>query len=367
MKGRLAACVACLMLLTVGWSRTARAQQPIEWREEWRPIEAIDLSLIVAGGVGSAFSVFVIKQPDPPRWRGGILFDEAVGDLLFAETKVGRERGQLISDIGYFTLLFAVPLVDSSVAWLYHTQPDVAAPMLGIYAESIAITGFFANLLPRIIGRERPLIGEECYRNPELSGCRGRAAVSFPSGHTAMVLAGASTMFVQHAFLPVYGDGAGEVVDGRRGHDRRPYHLPKTPRHRRRRRGPAGSQHRHRRPVSHALSAPESPRGADRRVDRQPLRRCPVGRLEDLVPVVRRYDIGLRLTCLFLLGVSLLCPSLTSASPDAGTAPPPPALTRPHEPEGPPRPDRLAGSGNRGNGSRDGVRGAAGGSLARSR
>lgn len=175
-------------------------------------METIDLSLIVAGGVGSAFSVFVINQPDPPRWRGGILFDEAVGDLLFAETDLGRERGQLISDIGYFTILFAVPLVDSSVAWLYHDQPDVAVQMLGIYAESIAITGLFANLLPRIIGRERPLIGEECYRNPELEGCPGRAAVSFPSGHTAMVIAGASTMFVQHAFLPVYGEGAGEVI-----------------------------------------------------------------------------------------------------------------------------------------------------------
>ena len=194
-------------------AQQAPAEKPsIEWKSEWRPFEASDLAVTLVGGAGTAVSNFALKQADEPRWERPILFDRAVGAALFSERQAGRSRGQTISDVGYFSLMIALPLVDASVSWLAHDDPYVAGQVFGTYAETFAITGLLASVIPLATARERPVYGDGCYSQPSRAGCRDRATISFPSGHTAMTFAGATAMIVQHSFLPLYGGRAGDAV-----------------------------------------------------------------------------------------------------------------------------------------------------------
>ena len=155
----------------------------------------------------------VIEGPREARWEGGILFDDAVRDVLTLKTRSAREEADTLSDYGwYFSEAF--PVFDSLIAaGIGHGDWDTAWQLTMINTQSLLLTGLVARLLHAFVGRDRPS-APDCRRDPEYGDiCTSRAATSgFYSGHTALAFTGAGLTCAHHKNLPLWGGGAPDVV-----------------------------------------------------------------------------------------------------------------------------------------------------------
>jgi membrane-associated phospholipid phosphatase len=84
-----------------------------------------------------------------------------------------------------------------------------------ITAEVLAVTAGMQSLAALLVARERPY-GRRCGSEglPEDSrDCDGRDRYfSFYSGHTSQAFAGAAVNCMHHAYVPLYGGGAGDTL-----------------------------------------------------------------------------------------------------------------------------------------------------------
>lgn len=211
--------VAALSIAIVLVPRCANAAEPAAPRDhhrlKWRWHRFTAAEYVLTGVLAATYLTieFGVKPPSEANWRGGILFDDDVRDAMVANSRAGRDRAAIASDI--FTvapqLIAAFDTVVVPLAfddWNF----DVAAQMGIIDIQTVAIIGLFSRIGHRFIARERPDV-EPCRSDREYNGlCLRGALASFPSGHTASAFGGAGLVCAHHAHLPLYGGGIQDVL-----------------------------------------------------------------------------------------------------------------------------------------------------------
>lgn len=194
---------------------SAHAADPerVEWSPDWPRFRALE---IVATGVfvGQALTAALLYPTPPIRWRGGILFDDAVRDAIRPDTRDSRESLRPYSDNLYYGAVAFPLIVDTLlVAGVVHGSGDVALQMFAINVQSFALSGAL-TLTAQKLGRQRPA-GRDCAEDPQSSPkCRSPEGLtqSFFSGHTASVATSAGLTCVHHQHLPLYGGGAADTI-----------------------------------------------------------------------------------------------------------------------------------------------------------
>ncbi len=195
----------------------ARAQdlEPLQWSPHWARVHPASYA-VTGAAIGSAlFMEYLWRSGPEARVRGFVLFDEPVHDALMAGDREGRERAATVSDVLLGAML-AWPIVDSlAVAGLVYQSSDVAWQLTMITAESYAANFLIGTLVKHLVGRERPhgmrCTLEDRLEDPARCGPEGRLR-SFLSGHSSSAFDAAGLVCVNHAYLPLYGGGAGDYV-----------------------------------------------------------------------------------------------------------------------------------------------------------
>jgi membrane-associated phospholipid phosphatase len=178
------------------------------WNEAWprfRPIGYV----VTSASVLSAVAVTLFLHPTKPHWTGGVLFDDAARDTLRARDPGVRDAIRLASDITLITTVAQDLLIDGALIPLADGSPDVAAQLSLMNTTALSLNILVTTVL-KAVGRERPLIAD-CRKNPNFDPlCNSQAYESFPSAHSGTAFTAAGLTCVHHAYLPIYGSGAGD-------------------------------------------------------------------------------------------------------------------------------------------------------------
>ncbi len=211
------ACAAVFALLSLratcaeAQTKTGQTGHRLDW--QWHRFGVVDYALTAVLTASYLTVEFAVPPPTEPNWRGGILFDESVREGMVAESRSGRDRAAILSDILTLAPQF-IAAVDTVVVPLVFDSGnfDVAVQMALIDIQAIASIGLLSRSGHRFIARERPDVSP-CTTDREYHGlCLGGRYASFPSGHTASAFGGAGLVCAHHAHLPLYGGGAPDAV-----------------------------------------------------------------------------------------------------------------------------------------------------------
>lgn len=172
----------------------------------------------VAVGVG-VYLRFWGPQADV-NWRGGLAFDDAIGEPL-AVTDVRARKRVSVAGNAIFYGAMAYRVIDSLIVPLaVHDDPDLALQLSITDLEAFGTVAVVLWGAQTVVVRERPLVTRRC-DDPEFregvglcdpdSRDRNR---SFIAGHPATVLAAAGVTCLHHAKLRLYGGAADGVACG---------------------------------------------------------------------------------------------------------------------------------------------------------
>ncbi len=202
--------VSPIALVVVLWGASAipvSAQAHLRWDDArlgtFGTSEIAALAFLSAGAAG--FTLFADEQP--PRWRGGILFDDDARDALRLTDHVDRRVADSVSD-GLLLLLVGWPWADTLGSWAATGDRHLASQLGGVTALSFASVLFLNRLVKRAASRERPYAaGCDGGEPPEVDeGCESPSrSESFYSGHSSVAFTGASLVCAHHTNLPIYG------------------------------------------------------------------------------------------------------------------------------------------------------------------
>lgn len=178
---------------------------PLRWHDNWPRFRPIGYALTSVSVLSAVAVTLFIDYPDDPRWRGGILFDDAVRSGLRARTPWLRDSVRLASDITMISNIVQVGLVDGFILPLARGSPRVAAQLSLINAQAFALNVLISTLWFKLVARERPL-WQDCQKDPSFDPlCKVGTYASFPSSHTSTAFTAAGLTCVHHAYLPLYG------------------------------------------------------------------------------------------------------------------------------------------------------------------
>jgi len=189
--------LGCTLLLVSPASSQAESDSEPEFYslKDWAPTHTWEYVAIPA--MNAATLTIIATIHPPPRWRGGILFDNwARGGLTLkseaAQTHAGNVSTVLTVSLGVFPVL-----IDSGLltGWV-HERRDLAWQMFVLDAEVLSLTGLVTIASQRLVGRERP--------------AGGREADSFFSGHASLASSAATITCLQHLDLGLLGNKAAD-------------------------------------------------------------------------------------------------------------------------------------------------------------
>jgi membrane-associated phospholipid phosphatase len=210
---RFITCLLAVGLVLTPLPPCAHADEPaavsggprLQWNSAWPYFRPIGYWLTGASVLGAIGATLLWHYPDEARWKGGILFDDALRSALRARNPGARDAIRAASDITLITSVVQVGLLDSVVVPLLDNNPGLAAQLSLINAQAFALNSLVATLLFKAVARERPLIAD-CRRDPNFDPlCNTGAYASFPSSHTSNAFTAAGLSCVHHAYLPLYG------------------------------------------------------------------------------------------------------------------------------------------------------------------
>jgi membrane-associated phospholipid phosphatase len=210
---RICACLlaACISFAPAG-VRGDDAAPRLLWNPEWPHFRPIGYWLTGASVLGAIGATVLLRYPDDARWKGGILFDDALREVLRARDPGARDAIRIASDITLLTTVLQVGIIDSAIIPFAAGSPSVAAQLSLINAQAFAINILIATLLFKAVARERPLIAD-CQRDPSFDPlCDTGAYASFPSSHTSNAFTAAGLSCIHHANLPLYGNQAADIA-----------------------------------------------------------------------------------------------------------------------------------------------------------
>ncbi len=188
----------------------------VHWHENWRrvaPWETVATLAVYAGAFGLRFA-----GPEPPdNWRGGVLFDDALGERVRLDNPVLSGDVGTMTDVLYFSSM-VYRLIDSAfIPWLGYDDGDLAQQMSMIDLESFALVAGVMFGSQVFVGRQRPEYNSVCDGSgsaQQQARCqqRGSRFRSFIAGHPATVLTAAGLTCTHHGRLPLYGGGWGDTL-----------------------------------------------------------------------------------------------------------------------------------------------------------
>ncbi len=189
-------------------STTTAAEAAPLWKEEWRRVSWPEATAFAGLEAVSLVGPLVVTKPSAPKWRGGILFDDAIQGALVVSN--GRGAVSSASDAGLYALQ-ALPLVDAGVtAWWFRGDRDTAIQLALIDLESYAFTDLVVWAMKTTIARERPRdfhLG--CFESGVSDpACAKAKSTSFPSNHAATSFTAASLFCTHHSQMALYGGSA---------------------------------------------------------------------------------------------------------------------------------------------------------------
>lgn len=184
-------------------------QEAVSWNQEWRGVPLWE-SALAAGVLAGALVIRGVGPEPPDNWRGGILFDDAVGERARVEDpglsgSVSRATDYLF----YGSMVYR--LVDSAIVpAVGYGDLELAAQMAMIDMEAFAFVGGVLWTTQLFVGRRRPEYDTPCGPGAtpaELERCDHRNSEfrSFIAGHPATVLTAAGLTCTHHAHVPLYG------------------------------------------------------------------------------------------------------------------------------------------------------------------
>lgn len=184
----------------------------MRWDETWPKFRTLEY--VVTGVMGVTVFAAIAIPPDPTRWRDVTSFDSEARNIFRAGTAGGRHTANDASDLILAVMVNQLVVDAALVAWWGHDRPSVAAQMILIDLETVAITGGIQALVSGLSSRWRPF-RETCTGPVEQQSrdCRDTKQYrSFFSGHTSGAFAVAGLMCMHHAYLPLYGGGTREKL-----------------------------------------------------------------------------------------------------------------------------------------------------------
>ena len=181
------------------------------WRSEWPTFSAWEGAATLAAGVGTGV-LFVLEPPDEPRWRGGILFDDAVRDGLRLDSESARKRVRRWGDMPYYASPLLPLIIDPLIAaWLARGDTKAAVNLEAVGLEAFAYSGLLSFVSTRLSVRERP-DSTQCHRdNADPAACKTDTE-SFYSGHTTIAATSAGIVCATHRAMPLWGHRAADVT-----------------------------------------------------------------------------------------------------------------------------------------------------------
>jgi membrane-associated phospholipid phosphatase len=173
------------------------------WQPSWPAFSWLEGATTLAAGAGT-LALALAEPPDVARWRGGILFDDALRSSLRLESASARNKAAHLGDWPYYTAAVLPLLVDPiAVAWLGNGDPRAAANLALTGLEAFSYSGLLSFVSTRISARQRP-DSEECYaRHPDGAGCSVDTE-AFWSGHTTIAATSAGLVCANHRYLPLW-------------------------------------------------------------------------------------------------------------------------------------------------------------------
>jgi membrane-associated phospholipid phosphatase len=216
------ALLALVTLVAAGSERAARATEAapppaaepeLTWNPAWPKVRWPELT--VTGASLAIAIAAAATEPLPSHRRGPILFDDAVHSALRLPSARARLRARRASDaLAGITLLYPTLIDVLAVTVEARQSPAVAAQMVMINAEVLAVTAAVQGLTNVLVSRERPY-GRECGASLDASSddcTRAGRYRSFFSGHTSMAFAAAASTCAHHRYLRLHGDRGVDAV-----------------------------------------------------------------------------------------------------------------------------------------------------------
>ncbi|MEP7121545.1 MAG: phosphatase PAP2 family protein [Byssovorax sp.] len=183
------------------------------WNPRWRRFttaELIGTGVIAAGAL--PFAVIPSVGHSLNSYDG---FDESARYALRIGTEKGRNTARDISDV-LLTVSITYPFfVDALAAgYLKRKSPDVAAQMVQMDLEALAVNAFLSSLVSNVTGRERPY-GRLCDADPakQTFDCSSTSRYrSFFSGHSSTTFTSAGLVCSHHMHFNLFGGGAADTL-----------------------------------------------------------------------------------------------------------------------------------------------------------
>jgi membrane-associated phospholipid phosphatase len=199
-------------MLSLSLSGHVQAAEPLAWNPAWhrfRPSEYVLTGVAAAASMGVYLG---ISNADPPRWTGGILFDEAVRNATRLHTRKRLGTARFTSDVFALTTVTWVVGLDSIVVPLARRKSDIAGQLTLMDAEAYALSTLISNSIFKLTGRGRPSY-QDCENDPYFDSlCHINDTSSFPSGHANFSFTGAGLSCAHHLHLALYGNRAADIL-----------------------------------------------------------------------------------------------------------------------------------------------------------
>ncbi len=198
------ACAALLPARAAAEPLGSHAARPAPWRESWAPFTSAEGVTTVTAGV-LTFALALQTPPSRSRWRGGVLFDDALRARMRLETGASRARARLVGDVSYYAAPVLPLIVDPLVAWLAHDDAGAAGDLALMGLSAFSYAGLLSFVSTSVSRRERPDT-TECWRgSPSGEGCEFDTE-AFWSGHTSIAATAAGLSCAHHQYLALWGN-----------------------------------------------------------------------------------------------------------------------------------------------------------------
>jgi hypothetical protein len=157
------------------------------WHQEWPQFRTSEGIATLAAGIITG-AIVLYGPTKTPRWRGGILFDDAVRDALRARDPHTHQVFRTIGDYTYH-LSPVLPFFDALiVSTVGHSDPKLAINLTAMTFEAYSYSGVSAFIATETSARERP------------------------DGSAAISATGAGLTCANHSRIPLWGSPVADAT-----------------------------------------------------------------------------------------------------------------------------------------------------------